>query len=233
MEKYLLIGKTLFFPKEEILVIGDLHLGYEEMLRKQGITLPFNQLSSTKQEIKRIVKKIGKVKKIILLGDVMHFFNFDKGENFQIKDFLKFLEKLVGKDNLVLIRGNHDKFEIFGYNFIDYYMKGEIAFFHGNKMFEKLKNKEIKIWVVGHIHPAVWLQERGGVKREKFKAFLIGKFKKKNLIVVPSFFPLIEGTEINEEYKDKKGFSFIPKTSLQKLEVHVVGEDGIYSFARD
>ena len=30
------LNKTLFFPREGILAIGDLHLGYDQMLKNQG-----------------------------------------------------------------------------------------------------------------------------------------------------------------------------------------------------
>jgi len=37
--KFKLINKALYLPEKEILVIGDLHLGYEEMLRDLGLSL--------------------------------------------------------------------------------------------------------------------------------------------------------------------------------------------------
>ena len=43
-KKYIFVGKTLFFPKEKILVIGDLHIGYEAMLRQSGILIEKNQV---------------------------------------------------------------------------------------------------------------------------------------------------------------------------------------------
>ena len=92
-EKYKLISKTLFFPKEGILAVGDLHIGYDKALHEQGITIPFNQLEQTKKELKEIIEKIQKknqIKKIVLLGDIKHYFGFQKSELFDVKDFLKF-----------------------------------------------------------------------------------------------------------------------------------------------
>ena len=38
-----LIDRAVFFPETGILVIGDLHLGYENMLKQAGIALSFNE----------------------------------------------------------------------------------------------------------------------------------------------------------------------------------------------
>ena len=51
---------------------------------------------------------------------------------------------------------------------------------------------------MGHGHPAVSLSE--GVKKEKYKCFLVGKYSKagngkRDVIIVLSFFPLVEGTD--------------------------------------
>ena len=41
--KYEFISKAVFLPEKEILVIGDLHLGFENMLKKSGILIPETQ----------------------------------------------------------------------------------------------------------------------------------------------------------------------------------------------
>jgi len=235
-----LLSKTIFFPKQGILAVGDLHLGYEGMLRNQGIMINFNQLDNTKNELEIIIKKINalsKLKKIVILGDIKHHFSFEKSELFDLRSFLNFLCKFLPKENIILIKGNHDTFTLKDYTLNDYYISddGEIAFFHGDKSFPEIfKDKEIKIFVIGHIHPAVWLRDKKGVKREKYKAFLIGKFKGKKLIVVPSFFPLIDGSEINELYSGGSGkkFSILSKTSLKNFEVFIVGKSKVYDFGK-
>jgi len=49
-QKYVFIGKSLFFPKEKILVIGDLHLGYDALLREKGIEIPLKQFEDVCEE---------------------------------------------------------------------------------------------------------------------------------------------------------------------------------------
>ena len=226
--KYILINKTLFFPELGILAVGDLHFGYESMLRQEGMMLPFNQLDQTKKELDKIIQEIKsknyELKKIILIGDIKHYFKFDRSESFEIRSFFKFLEEYVPQNNIIVLKGNHDKFEIDNKEYKDYHIEGNIIFTHGDKSYPEIKDKKIETIVMGHLHPAINLKE--GVKREKYKCFLIGKWKKKNIFILPSFIPLIAGTEINEDYKDYKNFSIITKPEMKKLNVHVVGEDG-------
>lgn len=233
--KFKLISKTIFFPKQGILAIGDLHIGYEQMLRLQGIFLPFNQLETTKKEIEIIIKRIktlSKLKKIVLLGDIKHHFSFEKGEIFELRNLLNFLEKFLPKQDIILIKGNHDTFTLKDYELKEYYIKDDLAFFHGNKLIKEIySNKQIKTCVISHIHPSIYLRDKANIKKEKYKAFFIGKFKRKELIIVPSFLPLIEGSEINEFY-NQKNFSIIKNSQLNDFEVYLIGKNKVYNFGK-
>jgi putative SbcD/Mre11-related phosphoesterase len=235
MKDYELIGKTIFFPEQGILAVGDLHLGYETMLMKQGIILPFNQLETTKKELELIIRKIKAIytlKKIILLGDIKHHFAFEKAELFDLRNFLRFLEKFITRENIILIRGNHDTFALKDYQLKDFYINDGIAFVHGNKLYPEILDKKVRMIVIGHIHPAIIIREKAGIKREKYKAFLAGRWQGKEMIIAPSFLPLIQGTEINEEYSDKLGWAFVSKKQLQNFRVFAVGKNKIYKFGK-
>ena len=65
-KNFTFVSKTIFFPKKGILAVGDLHLGYDEMIKDQGINLLFDQ-SIKKQQMKShflisSVKKINTLK---------------------------------------------------------------------------------------------------------------------------------------------------------------------------
>lgn len=232
---YQLINKSLFFPENGILAIGDLHLGYESMLQQSGIEIPFNQLQETQIEIDKIIQKINsqnlELKQIILLGDIKHYFKFDKSEKFEVRNFLKFLEQYLPQDKIILIKGNHERFELDNRKYNDFYTQGDIIFTHGDKFYSEILNKNIKTIVISHLHPATTLKE--GVKKEKYKCYLIGKWKNKELIILPSFIPMIAGTEINEKYKNLKDFSIISKSDMKKLNVFVLDENGkVFEFRK-
>jgi metallophosphoesterase superfamily enzyme len=131
---FIFLSKTLFFPKKGILVIGDLHLGYDSMIKEEGINLLFDQLEETKKELEVILQRIKAIytlKKIILLGDIKHHFHFKQEEISDVRNFLRFLEKYISKENIILIKGNHDTFTLRDYELRDFYIEDELAFTHG------------------------------------------------------------------------------------------------------
>jgi len=211
-------------------------LGYDSMLKEQGINLLFNQLEETKKELEIIFKRIKAIytlKKIILLGDIKHHFNFQHDEVSDLRNFLRFLEKYLPKENIILIKGNHDTFTLKDYELHDFYIEEEIAFTHGEQSFPELfTNKDIKTIIMSHIHPAVLIKDKINIKREKYKCFLVGKYKKKDFIILPSFFSIIEGTEINEYTKGEKYSQIVPREKLKSFRTYVIGKNNVYDFGK-
>ncbi len=236
-KKYVFIGKTLFFPRENILALGDLHLGYEEALRQRGLEVPLGQFEEIQNELGKVIEyikvrygKIGELR-IVFLGDVKHYFEFVASEKEGMKNLISFLRKRgVGENHVVFIRGNHEKNDKSG-KLCDFFIWKDIVFAHGHKGFPELYSKEINWVVMGHLHPTVTLSDEQDVKREKYKCFLVGRFKKKGSIVLPSFMPITEGISLNE-FMDKKGYdySIVPNKEIENFEVFVcvnVGEDAM------
>ena len=85
---------------------------------------------------------------------------------------------------------------------------------------------------MSHIHPAVNLKDPNGIKREKFKCFLIGKYKRKDIIVVPSFFSLSEGSEPQEYSHGQRWKQMIPINKIRAFNTFVVGRNKIYDFGK-
>jgi putative SbcD/Mre11-related phosphoesterase len=235
--EFIMIGKALFFPDSGILALGDLQLGYETMLLEGGISMPFNQVEQSKKDLEEILREIKErkmiLKKIVILGDVKHHFGFNVKEKFAVRDFIEFLDLIIGKENLILIRGNHEKFELDNRKYLDYYVHENTAFLHGHKEFLEIYGRKIKSIVLAHLHPAVIISDssKGGVKKERYKCFLVGKFKGKKTIILPSFFPMIEGTCLNQEIKYEKQkrakeFSIIPEDKLGNFSVYIPDKKG-------
>jgi len=237
-KNYIFIGKTLFFPEKGILAIGDLHLGYEYRIQQSGVLVPEAQIEEIKEELKIIFNEIKekkfKLKKIIFIGDLKHSFSYEWKEKNYFKELLNFLKEYIDDKKIILIKGNHDTIDYsFSDRLKDYFIEDEIAFSHGHEAFPEIFEKKIKTIVMGHLHPSVILSDSQNIKREKYKCFLVGKFKKKEIIILPSFLATIEGTtinSINEEYEDY--FSIIPKKNLMNFEAFVVGEKEVYDFGK-
>ncbi len=237
VKPFTFISKSLFFPKQGILAIGDLHLGYDTMLKNMGTNIPFNQVEETKKELEIILKRIKALytlKKIIILGDIKHHFKFQPEEVSDLRELLRFLEKYLPKEDIILIKGNHDTFTLKDYTLRDFYIEEEtgIAFTHGEKDFLELYDKKIKTIVMGHIHPAVLIKDSVNIKREKYKCFLIGKYKKKQFIVLPSFFSMTEGISLDNIGGRDEFDQIIPKNKLKSFTTYVVGNNKVYEFGK-
>lgn len=227
------IGKCLLIEDsgERVLVIGDLHLGYEGSMRAAGVMIPVKLYEKCVKDFNEIIGNVGGyVEKIVILGDVKHEFGGILSDEWKsILNFLCYAQKHCKE--LVVIEGNHDNilFPILnkmGILSSDYYLWKNFAFFHGDREFEAIKESKIKNWVMGHGHPAINLSE--GVKRESYKCFLIGKFKGKRIYLVPSFFPIIAGTD-PREFELRYAWSF----DLDKFDVRVIGDNlNVLSFGK-
>jgi putative SbcD/Mre11-related phosphoesterase len=235
-EDYIFLNKTLFFPEKGILAIGDLHLGFEYQLQQSGVLVPERQVQEVIEELKTIFNQVKeknlKLKKIVFLGDVKHSFSYEWKEKNYFNEIINFLKSYVKDKDIILIKGNHDTIDYsFSDKLQDYYIEDELAFCHGHELFSEVFEKKIKTIVMGHLHPSIILSDKQNIKREKYKCFLVGKFKKKNVIIMPSFLATIEGTTINSlEYEYENYFSIIPKKTLMNFEVYIVGEKDVYDF---
>ncbi|MBI2629308.1 metallophosphoesterase [Candidatus Pacearchaeota archaeon] len=229
------LNKAIFFPEQEILAIGDLHLGYEYMLREAGINLPFEQIKNTINDIIKIINSIRlsgkKVSKIVFLGDIKHYFAFHKGERNLFLDLMQEIEKYIKRENIIVIKGNHEKMEnLADKHFVDFYIQDGLAFIHGDEPVKEAFSKEIKTIIMGHLHPAITITDNQKIKSEKYKCFLVGSYKNKQVIILPSFLPLVEGTSINEFLSDSS--CFIPKDILMSFRVYAIGENKNYDFGK-
>ena len=229
IKEYKLIGKSLYFPEKSVLVLADLHLGYEEHLNEQGVLVPRVQLKEIMKDLKEIFKKIKYVEKIIILGDLKHEFGTISSQEWKdVKEILDFLKKKARK--ILLIKGNHDTIleplakrkEL---KVVDYFKEEGICFLHGNKFVPNFL-KETRILVLGHRHPAVILSD--GYKKEKYKCFLIGTWRKKEVVILPSFFPFVEGSDV---INCKENELFISEKSLRNFEAYVIGKS-VYRFGK-
>ncbi len=193
-----LIDLSLYLKKEKTLVIADIHIGYEEALNKQGVLVPRFQFKELMQRLEKILKKV-KPKIVVVNGDLKHEFGLISETEW--RHTLRFLD-LIGKyvKKIILVRGNHDT--ILGpiakkrnIEIVEEFMVNNVLIVHGHKI-PKLK-KGIKTIIMGHEHPALSLTDYP--RTEIYKTFLIGKFKRRDLVVMPSFFLVNEGTDVLKE----------------------------------
>lgn len=220
------IGKCLLVEADEkkILAVGDLHLGYEEHLNRTGVFVSRKMFEEMLSEIDEVFRKVGQVDEVVLLGDVKHDFGSIMRQEWS--DVLGLFDYLGDKcRQIVAIKGNHDKIiepiaRQRDVEVKDFYIVGEVCFLHGDRKFEEANDKRIKTLVMGHGHPAVKISD--GVKAEKYKCFLRGKFKWQEVVVVPSFSEHSGGSDPREN-----GLGLAWEFDFEKFDVIVVPEKGL------
>ncbi len=230
---------ALYLRKESILVIGDVHLGYEEALRKQGVFLPRFQFRDTIERLGKIFSllqpqlKNRKLEAVVVNGDLKHEFGTVSGQEW--REILKLLDFLLQhSQRVILVKGNHDVklAPIAGKRGIvvveDIAINGKFVS-HGHEIPGSSGFEKSGIVIVGDEHPAVSL--RDGARTELYKCFLLGKWKgsgkEKKMIVMPSFNQVTIGTDILKE----KFISPFMRQDLSRFEVFVVGNE-TYHFGK-
>ncbi|MBI4152597.1 metallophosphoesterase [Candidatus Woesearchaeota archaeon] len=219
-----IIGTALWLATKKILIINDLHLGYEEALQQKGVLIPKFQLREIITRLEQIFQKV-KPKKIIINGDLKHEFGRilrqEWDEVLRLIDFL-----LQHCPEVVIIRGNHDPViapiaQKRRTTVVTEYRTDNTLIVHG----DELVKTDARRIIIGHEHPAITIRE--GSKWEKYKCFLKGKWEGKELIAVPSFNPLLEGTDI---LKEQTLSPFLK--NLNSFEVFIINELEVFDFGK-
>jgi len=152
--------------KERILVVADLHMGWEVKLAEQGIHVP----SQTPKILEKIMQLIENCKptSIIFLGDVKHA--IAKVEMEEWRDIPDFFEAVTKKVSIIqIIPGNHDGnlepllpeiVKVLPPTGIAF---GDVGLFHGHTWPapELLKCRDL---VTGHVHPTVAFRDPLGFR---------------------------------------------------------------------
>lgn len=216
---------------QDCLIIADIHIGFEEALNKQGVLMPRQHFPDLMKRMEAILEKVKdrKLKHIIIAGDLKHEFGTISDQEWRhVLKFLDFLSRHC--ERVILIRGNHDTIlgpiaekrdiEVHDHFTLD---GGKILITHGDKLPDETLLKEAKTIIIGHEHPSVALRQ--GARVERYKAFFLGSYKRKRLIVLPSLNLMTEGANLMGE----NTLSPFLKQDIEGFKVFIV-EDEIYPF---
>jgi hypothetical protein len=213
-----MIDLALYLKEHKVLVIADLHIGFEEALAKQGVLVPRFQYKDMIDRLEQVFARI-KPATIVLNGDLKHEFGAISKQEW--KETMRLFDYFARKNvRVIVVKGNHDPnigpiTRKKGILVVDELLLDNIAIVHGDT---PPKNKNAKTIIMGHEHPAIGLRDKGRI--ERYKCFIKGKYKKNVLIVQPSFNPCVEGSDV------KKGKVLSPLIKkVQDFEVFVVDDE--------
>jgi putative SbcD/Mre11-related phosphoesterase len=155
---------------ERVMVIGDLHIGWEVTLGQQGIHVP-SQTSKMLQRLTAIIEQ-KRPSRLILLGDVKHSVTGAELEEWRdVPDFFERLIKLV--PSVQVIVGNHDgnlepltpsKVELLSPSGVALW--GRFGLLHGHA-WPSPGILGCETLILGHLHPAVILRDALGYRLTK------------------------------------------------------------------
>ena len=156
--------------KERIIVVGDLHIGWEVTLSRQGIHVP-SQTSKMLSRLKEIIRN-EKPTRVIMLGDVKHSVSGAELEEWRdVPEFFEGLTKLVPCIQVVL--GNHDgnlepltpsSVQLIPSTGIELWKK--FGLIHGHA-WPAPQLLECETLILGHLHPAITLRDAMGYRLTK------------------------------------------------------------------
>ena len=229
-----IIDLCLYVKEYKTLIVSDIHIGYEEALNKRGVLVPRMQFKDTMERFELIFSLLDKKKyvvdKIIINGDLKH--EFGRISETEWRHTLRLLDYFATfTKDIVLVKGNHDTFlkpiaeKRPFVSFVDHVRLGGVLVLHGDVVKEDLIDSSVKVIVIGHEHCAISISS--WPRTEKFKCFLRGRFKRKDLIAMPSFNLVVEGTDV---LKEKLLSPFLKK--VLDFDVFVVSDEEVLDFGK-
>lgn len=224
---------VLYIKSLDAVVCSDLHLGYEGVHASRGTFIPKLNFKKIKETMKKALET-SKAENVIVVGDIKNEFSDVHVEEFnEFREFVGFLRNEMKVKGISLIKGNHD-------NFIDRFRQamrfdiyaqeavlGDYVFFHGEEL---PKSKRGKVLIMGHLHPAIAVYNKVGVK-EKLKCFLYGSVVDgRKIIVLPAMNYFAEGVDVNQQ--DLGGMAPVFKSMLYAdgMRALCLGEGEILDF---
>lgn len=153
---------------ERILVVADLHIGWEMSLTDSGIYIP-SQAHKLRTKLLQIIKE-HKPNRLIFLGDIKQAVARISMEEWgEVPKFFEALQEHL--EDIVVIPGNHDgdlepltpsAIKILPSSGLVIGDNPRIGLFHGHA-WPSPEVLSSEILVMGHIHPVVWFRDRLGL----------------------------------------------------------------------
>ncbi len=213
----------IWYKKKEIIILADLHVGYDHSLLEKGISIPGSQNKLIIERLSHVFNRYHP-QEVVVVGDFKHSFSGD--DKRELWDMYDMIDYITEKANLTLIRGNHD-------NYLQTIAsKKGIPFFENELQINGLtlshghgKVDHKGLLVMGHEHPSVKIRdEAGGVIN--FPCFLYHPLN--NVVILPAFNPLFEGRDM------LSGGGFMSQQlktlSLEDFFVYPITDQGLMDF---
>jgi len=238
------IDELLLTPRKAVIIdrtaiISDLHLGIESMMEGRSVTFPRVQIQEIIGSLRSIINDHA-VKKVIIAGDLKQ--EFSRNLPYEWEDVELFL-KTFSDIPIEIIRGNHDNYlssilSKYRIELKDSLKVGKYTIIHGHRKLEKngLRDKKRNLnlnlnpsinklnLIIGHEHPAIKIRKSGALYR--YPCYLHSK--ERNILVLPAFSPLSQGTDILTANSFLSPILNDEKVKLDDVDVYAVEGDVLH-----
>ncbi len=218
----------------DAIAVADLHLGYESHMAKNGVFIPKANLKKILAELSKGLKETGALK-IIAVGDIKNDFSGVEQDEFnELHELAEFCRR--NGVELHLVKGNHD-------NFIDRYkgpfkfnsyqseaIIGDYLFFHGDRL-PVIPKRMPRMMISGHEHPSIGLVNGAG-RNERLRCFLLGRYKRAELLVLPAISYFATGSDVNIRPKGNIMSPAIRSANVDKMRAIAIGYGSTLDFGR-
>lgn len=180
---------ALYLERTRTLMIADAHLGYGWAQRRRGQMGPVTDGGIRNRLAEAMDRYLPE--EVVFLGDTVHAPKPMPAEREFIEEVLQWM---LGLAKVSVVQGNHDR--AFGRDFghlpvlvLPQWRDGDLLGLHGDRLHVEVP--DAGHYLLGHLHPAVNLQDDAGVNR-RVPAFLVSE----TATILPAFSPFAAGFDI-------------------------------------
>lgn len=167
--------RAVFWPREQMLIVSDLHIGKSAHFRKSGIPIPDDVQHSDLQRLQSLVEEF-LPQKLLVVGDMFH--HESNGDNEIFKEWRFRFQGL----QILLVSGNHDRYQQANCQQFDIQLcRGELDV-EPFRFVHEFKDACEMYCISGHVHPGVYLSSTAR-QSLRLPCFVVNE----NNIVLPAF----------------------------------------------
>lgn len=213
-------GDAAYFPEHDVLVVSDLHIGLEQALHDEGMSMPLGERETLQERLRGVLERFSPGT-VVFNGDVHHSF----GRLGDAADTITSLRDMVVERGIdpVFIEGNHDTMLDAVVDTRDRYLVENTLFIHGHEIPVDLP--DAGLYVVGHDHPTL------EIEMQKTKCYLYGPFDDGDVLMTPAFNPLCRGVVVNK-MESRDFMSPFIRGDFGEFRVMVESDDDVLRFPR-
>lgn len=180
---------ALYLEESRALLLADLHLGYAWAQRRRGELGPITD-GGVREKLGEALRR-WRPEQVVFVGDLVHLGKPAEAERAFIEELIA---EVVAQAQVTAVLGNHDRhfvrdFGHLGLLCTEQWEDRRVIAVHGDRAWPVSE----KLLVMGHLHPALGLEDAVGVTR-RLPAFVCGS----SALVMPAFSPFAAGFDLRK-----------------------------------